>query len=58
MSVPTLNRTTDDDLDDGTYHVYPTFGREHVTNRGAACWCGPHTEYVEGGKIIIHEVEQ
>lgn len=46
------------DEDENTHHVYPIFGRDHVTDRGAACWCGPRTEYVEGGKIIIHEAEQ
>ena len=44
--------------DDKIHHVYPTFGREHVTNDRAECWCQPRVEFVEGGAIIIHEVEQ
>ena len=48
----------EDDVDDNAYHVYPTFGREHITDRGSACWCGPRVEYVNGGRIIIHEIEQ
>lgn len=44
--------------DDRIHHVYPTFGREHVTDKRAGCWCGPVVEFVEGGAIIIHEVEQ
>ena len=44
--------------DDQIHHVYPTFGREHVTDQRAACWCEPKVEFVEGGAIIIHEVEQ
>ena len=44
--------------DDQIHHVYPTFGREHVTDKRDACWCGPRVEFVEGGAIIIHEVEQ
>lgn len=39
-------------------HVYPTFGREHITNKRDECWCCPTVEFVEGGAIIIHEVEQ
>ena len=44
--------------DDHIHHVYPTFGREHVSNQRADCWCMPKVEFVEGGAIIIHEVEQ
>ena len=44
--------------DDQIHHVYPTFGREHVTNQRAACWCNPRIEFVESGAIIIHEIEQ
>lgn len=39
-------------------HVYPTFGKEHTTNKRDACWCQPRVEFVENGAIIIHEVEQ
>ena len=45
--------------DDKIRHVYPTFGvRKHITNSRAGCWCQPKVEFVEGGAIIIHEVEQ
>lgn len=44
--------------DDQIHHVYPTFGREHVTDKRAECWCVPVVKFVEGGAIIIHEVEQ
>lgn len=48
-----------DDLeDDQIHHVYPTFGREHVTDKRTDCWCRPAVEFVEGGAIILHEVEQ
>lgn len=57
MSKPTLDGNADD-VDENTYHVFPTFGREHITDRGSACWCEPRVEYVKGGRIIIHEVEQ
>lgn len=40
------------------HHVYPTFGREHITNDRGGCWCEPKIELVEGGAIIIHEAEQ
>ena len=43
---------------DRIHHVYPTFGREHVTNNRSECWCHPVVEFVEGGAIIIHQVEQ
>lgn len=42
--------------DDRIQHVYPTFGREHVTDKRDACWCQPRVEFVEGGAIITHEV--
>lgn len=44
--------------DDNIHHVYPNFGREHVTDQRERCWCGPRVEFVEGGAIIIHEAEQ
>ena len=44
--------------DDRIHHVYPTFGRGHVTNKRADCWCHPKVEFVEDGAIITHEVEQ
>ena len=44
--------------DDHIQHVYPTFGREHVTDKRDQCWCQPKVELVEGGAVIIHEVEQ
>lgn len=48
-----------DDLeDDQIQHIYPTFGREHVTNQRADCWCSPRVESIEGGALIIHEAEQ
>jgi hypothetical protein len=44
--------------DDQIHHVYPTFGRGHVIDQRDGCWCQPKVEFVEGGAIIIHEVEQ
>lgn len=44
--------------DDQIRHVYPQFGREHITNQRQDCWCCPVVEFVEGGAIIIHEAEQ
>lgn len=44
--------------DSQIFHVYPTFGREHVTNQRDECWCQPCVELVDGGALIIHEVEQ
>lgn len=47
-----------EDLDDEQiFHVYPTFGKEHITNQRQACWCQPRVEYVEGGAVVIHEAE-
>ena len=44
--------------DDQIYHVYPTFGREHITNQRDRCWCHPKIEFAHEGAIILHEVEQ
>lgn len=44
--------------DDMIFHVYPTFGREHVTDKRAECWCDPQIIFEGNGAIIIHEVEQ
>ena len=44
--------------DDRIYHNYPTFGREHVTDRRDQCWCQPSVEFINDGAIIIHKVEQ
>lgn len=44
--------------DDRIHHVYPTFGREHVTDKRAACWCQPRIEFEGDGAVIIHEAEQ
>ena len=54
--------------DDSIQHVYPQFGREHITNARDKCWCQPNVEFVTRetaphdheitGAIIIHEVEQ
>ena len=44
------------DIGEGRIHIFPTFGREHITDQ--SCWCGPRMELVEGGKIIIHGAEQ
>lgn len=44
--------------DDCIWHTFPTFGREHVTDQRDQCWCEPKVDFVEGGAIIIHEVEQ
>lgn len=44
--------------DDNIQHVYPTFGREHVTDKRDDCWCQPKVQFVKGGAIVIHEAEQ
>lgn len=54
----TLNRTLDDLEDDSIYHVYPTFGRQHITDKRDQCWCTPKVELCEGGAIIQHKAEQ
>jgi hypothetical protein len=43
---------------DRIFHVYPTFGREHVTDQRDNCWCHPRVEFEGDGAIIIHEAEQ
>lgn len=57
-----MNSTSTDGVDslsdDEIQHVYPNFGREHVTDKRTDCWCRPHVELVDGGAIIIHEAEQ
>ena len=49
-----LDQLEDEDI----VHVYPTFGREHITNQRESCWCQPLVEFSDGGAIIIHEAEQ
>lgn len=44
--------------DDQIHHVYPTFGREHVTDKRADCWCQPKVDLHGDGAVIIHEAEQ
>ena len=54
--------------DASIHHVYPQFGRGHVTNSRDKCWCRPKVEFVTRetasheneiiGAIIIHEPEQ
>jgi hypothetical protein len=60
MSIPTLERAhrLTDLEDDQIHHVYPTFGREHVTDQRDDCWCQPRVEFEGDGAIIIHEAEQ
>ena len=53
-----MNQHLDALHDDQIRHVYPTFGRKHITDKREDCWCAPRVEFVEGGAIIIHEVEQ
>lgn len=43
---------------DRIHHVYPTFGREHVTDQRDQCWCQPSVQFEGDGAIIIHEAEQ
>lgn len=35
-------------------HVYPTFGKEHVT-KGTQCWCEP---VLTPDNVLIHNSEQ
>lgn len=58
MSRPSQRATLDGLTDEQIRHVYPTFGREHVTDQREKCWCQPRVEFVDGGAIIIHEAEQ
>lgn len=44
--------------DDQIVHVYPQFGRAHVIDQRANCWCGPRVELDERGAVIVHEAEQ
>lgn len=38
------------------FHVYPRFGREHVTSGAGSCWCDPEIEDVPPyGRLIIHQ---
>jgi hypothetical protein len=43
-------------------HVYPLFGKKHITNRHADCWCEPDIESLGtdmGGKparVFVHQV--
>ena len=48
----------DADLDDQIIHIYPTFGRQHVTDQRDGCWCHPRVELTDGGVLVIHEAEQ
>jgi hypothetical protein len=42
--------------DDDLIHVYPLFGREHVTS-GRECWCQPEPD-IEQPLVLIHHAEQ
>lgn len=44
--------------DDQIRHIYPTFGKAHITNQRERCWCQPQVSFVEGGAIIVHKAEQ
>lgn len=41
-------------------HIYPQFGREHITDQRGKCWCQPEIMLLpySGGALIIHEAEQ
>ena len=59
MNSVERQRLFDEIEDDKIHHVYPTFGREHVTEiRRYDCWCEPKVEFVAEGALIIHEAEQ
>lgn len=53
-----MKATLDSVEDDEIVHVYPQFGREHVTDQRDQCWCQPRVQFEGDGAIIIHEVEQ
>lgn len=38
-------------------HVYPLYGRAHVTDRGLDCWCRPVPD-VADPSVLIHNAEQ
>lgn len=48
----------EDVADDMIFHVYPMFGRAHVTDQREKCWCQPRVELENEGAVIIHEAEQ
>jgi hypothetical protein len=45
----------EEDCGSGYVHVYPTFGRAHVTE-GSACWCEPTSDR-ECHMVLIHHPE-
>ena len=53
-----MNRPLDSVEGDDIVHVYPTFGREHITDKRDQCWCQPKVELHGEGAVIIHEAEQ
>ncbi len=48
-------RRAEEDLEQ-RIHVYPVFGRDHVTDCGLDCWCHPTVDVFEPA-LIIHNVE-
>lgn len=62
MSGSSPSATPDDAFQDvdseSIHHVYPTFGREHVTDQRDQCWCHPSVEYFDDIAIVVHGVEQ
>lgn len=60
MTVAVAELQEDDSEEDcdpgsGALHVYPIFGKAHVTSWN--CWCRPHTEWGENGHPIwVHQV--
>ena len=46
----------DEDDDEDLIHVYPLFGREHITNQGKDCWCQPKPLPDESA-VLLHNVE-
>lgn len=37
-----------------TVHVVPIDDLMEYSEDGDVCGCGPHVEFVEGGKVIVH----
>jgi len=61
---PPATDLDEEDEDDFDYayeivHVYPNFGREHITDhREGECWCYPLIEQAGDGYVVIHNVPQ
>lgn len=56
MTTPDDPHVVANDGDLAHFHVYPLFGREHVTD-GLGCWCQPEP-LPDEPRVIVHHPEQ